>query len=518
MDIVLTETSANRLFGSVDQAMNSMMKISGNTFHVSAVIKDLPDNTHISFTAYTRHESLPEGAKASGTNFFTYLKLQKDTDLNALQANLDAMIQQHVAQNPLYANIMMKQNISLISLADIHLHSNLIWEMKDNGSYRDVLLFSFLGGFILLMAVINYVNLATARSTLRSREIGMRKVIGASRKGLFEQIIIESLLVTLISFILAIAFTEIAAGFFSGILGVSLSTAVFLTPAGLLLILMVFIITALMAGLYPGFYLSSFNAIKVLKGEMVKGRKGKFLRQILVVLQFAITIFIVSSLIVINRQMNHMQNYNLGFEQQQVVLVRNLSSPIYRSFPEMRARLEQLSRIESAAGANFIYGGSNRVDLIREQGMSSETGVVVDFLTVDDRFLDVLRIDILQGRNFFSDSETDINEALILNQSAVKALGFEEPLEKNLQHFVYTAKLIGVIKDFHIKSLHQEINPLVLMFAQRGFPHIYMRVNPGSFEELTSDISRVMNQFDPFLYSRYHFHGRTNPESLSEGA
>jgi putative ABC transport system permease protein len=261
-NIVLNESTARRLAGDPLDALHQMITIQDETYQVSGIMKDLPDNTHFAFNAVARQERLPDQIKASGTNFFTYLKLNPDTDISALEDKLDHMVADHVAHNPIYDGLHFIISNKLMRVSDIHLHSNLIWELRANGRYRNVVIFSLLGVFILLIAIINYVNLATARSTLRSKEIGLRKVVGASRRGLITQIIAESLAITVISFLLAFAFAEIASGYFSQALGITFKTSVFLSTKGLVLVASILILTTLLAGLYPAFFMASFNPVK----------------------------------------------------------------------------------------------------------------------------------------------------------------------------------------------------------------------------------------------------------------
>lgn len=384
-----------------------------------------------------------------------------------------------------------------MKLSDIHLHSNLVWELKSNGSHKNVLIFSVLAIFILFIAIINYVNLATARSNLRSKELGMRKVVGASRGKLVRQILFESFFITLISFFLAFALYEIFAGFFSQNLGIHFKTAILLNTKGMLVVFMLLFFTSFLAGLYPAFYMSAFDPVKILKGQMVKGTKGKQFRRVLVIFQFSITIFIISSLLVITKQLRYMQSSDLGFDKEQVLIVRNVSSRIWQSFPEASHELESRSGIMRAGGANFIYGTGNRIDMIAEKGVSKESGVTADILTIDSGFLDLMGIKLIQGRNFDPDSEIDLHEGFILNQTAVKALAMEDPLNKPLDLFGRQGPLIGIIKDFHLKSLHQPVEPLVFIFAKSGFPHIYLKVSPGDFGKIQQEITEVLNNFDP---------------------
>ncbi len=496
--IVLNERTATRLTGDPLDAMHRTLTVQGQNYEITGIFEDLPENTHFQFNAISNHVNLPEQIKASGANFYTYLKLVPGADPKALEEKLDQAAAEFIRTNPLYEGLEFHVAHSLMQVSDIHLHSNLVWEMKDNGNWRNVVIFSLLSAFILFVAIINFVNLSTARSMLRSKEIGVRKMAGASRGMLIRQIMTESLLITLLSFMAAIVLTEVFSAYFADSLGTHLSLSAFFSLQGLLVMIVVFLITSILSGLYPAFYLSSFDPVTTLKGEVVKGSRGQVFRRVLVVFQFAITLFVISSLLAIGEQTRYMQTRDPGFDKEGVMILRNLPGRVWQSFPAARARLETIPRIVSAAGSNYIYGGNNRLDLIAEAGADkSAAGITVDVITVDHRFFEVMGLGLAEGRNFRDDSEMDVQSAFILNETAVNALGFEEPIGKQLDLFNIQGPLIGVVQDFNLKSMHQSIEPMAMIYAQTGFPHMYLRVMPGDFESLQADITEAMREFDP---------------------
>ncbi len=495
--IVISEATAARLAGDPLDALHQMIRVQGQTYHISGIFKDLPDNTHMALHAMAHHDNLPGQAKASGMNFFTYLKVTPGTDIAALEKSLDEIAMEFVRTNPIYEGVSFNVEHQLMNIGDIHLHSGLVYEMKDNGSWNTVLVFSLLSLFILFVAIINYVNLATARSMLRSKEIGVRKVAGASRGNLIRQIMTESFLTALLAFVVAFLLAEVFSARFAQSLGVTLSINTLLSLRGLLVMVFILGVTGLLSGLYPAFYLSSFDPVRTLKGEVVKGNKGQFFRRALVVFQFTITLFVISSLLVMTRQLRHVQDSDLGFDQEEVIILQNLSGRLWQSFPAVSSRLGTIPRVMSAGGGNFIYGGDNRIGLVSEMGERMDSGVIADIITVDHGFLEVMGIELLEGRNFHPGSEMDVQSALILNESAVSALGFEEPLGKQLDIYNIQGPLIGIVSDFHMKSLHQTIEPLVMNYAQVGFPHIYLKVTPGDYQSLIHDITEALNEFDP---------------------
>ncbi len=495
--LVLTRSSAERLFGDPLQALNQVVTIQDERFFVTAIMEDLPENTHMQLNALGNEAFLPDQMKISGTNFYTYLRLHPQADPSVVVGGLDRLAMESVRTNPLYDGVSFVLEHSLMPLTDIHLHSDLIWEMRDNGSYRTVVIFALLSVFILLVAIINFINLATARSMLRSKEIGIRKVSGANRGMLIRQIMSETAIISLVSILLALAVAEILSSIFSQSFGLYLTLGSFFSPRGLLVILSVFVLTAGLSGLYPAFYLSSFDAAKTLKGELVKGRQGQWFRRSLVVFQFVITIFVLSSLWVITRQIQYMQSRDMGFAQEEVVVIRNLSTRLAQSFPSVRAELEMLPQVSRAGGASFVFGGNNRVDLVSELGADKESGVTCDIVFVDEAFLELMDIRLLEGRFFYGGSDMDVQSAFILNERAVRGLGMDDPIGRQLDLFGVEGPLVGVVEDFHFKSLHQRIEPLAILFFRTGFPHIYLRVLPGDTRGLAAAITDVLASFDP---------------------
>ncbi len=495
--MVLTRSSSRLLFDSPSEAYGQMVTFNDSTYQVTAVIEDIPDNSHIHFTGLIPHYGQAEPAKRSGYNWYTYYKLRSGTDLEQFAKKLDDISIHRVIQgNPMFEGITINQESYVMNIADIHLNSSYIWEMKENGNKRNLMIFGALSIFVLVVAVINFVNLATARSSLRSKEIGVRKVCGATRFSLVRQFLAESFLVTLIAFFLAMGMAEIFKDYFTNSLGLVVESSVFFTPGGIGVLLAIFMLTGFLAGMYPAMYLSSFEGVKILKGEQVKGTGGKGFRRSLVVFQFLITIVLLSSLWAVNRQVKHLQAQDMGFDQEQVLVVRNVSHQISGAFQAVCAQLENQTRVESTAGANFVFAGSNRVDLIREEGMAMESGVTADIINIDHDFLDLLDLDLLKGRNFHEGSQMDIQSAFILNETAVQALSFDSPLDKNLDLFGARGPLIGVVKDFHLKSLHHNVEPLVFMYAPSGFPHIYLKVSPGNMQQVLQQVSGVLAEFD----------------------
>ena len=495
--LVLTYSLAEKLFDAPLLAIDQLVQVYDNTYKVTAIIEDVPENSHMAFNGLISMLDIPDAMKVAGFGFFTYFSLMPNARISDLEERLSAISEQVGLTNPYYQGETMPFDTRLVNLADIHLTSNLIWEMKPNGSLRNVQIFTAMSVFILLLALINYINMATARSSLRAKEIGLRKVAGSSRAGLIRQFMVESFVVTLMAFLLALILAENFSGFFSQRLGIDINSGILFTPRGLITLIAMLIITSTLAGVYPAFYLSSFNPVSILKGEMVKGTKGQFFRRALVVFQFAITIFLVSSLLVIAMQLRFMLKQSLGYEKESVMIARDVSIPIRRALPTVVARLEAIEGVNALAPASFIIGETNHIEVVSEYGKSNSPVVKADILMIDHKFIPVMALHLAEGRNFYPDSELDAQGAYILNKAAVTALGLEDPLKSRLNFTDKPGPIVGVVENFQFKSLHNPIEPIVFMYARRNHQTFYMKLGTQNMQRIRNEVSAVFYDFDP---------------------
>lgn len=503
--LVLTYSIAQSLFENPLLSINQTIQVNDINHQVTAIIEDLPENTHMTFNGLASMHDVHEGMKESGFSFFTYLKLNPGTDIESLEAQLSHLAEQVVLANAYFKGESMPIDVRLKRLSAIHLTSNLIWEMKGNGSQRNVQIFSAMSVFILLLALINYVNMATAKSSLRAKEIGLRKVAGSSRSCLIRQFMVESFMITFLAFIMALLLAENFSGFFSGRLGINIHAGLMYTANGLLALAGLFVFTSIIAGLYPAFYLSSFNAVSILKGEMVKGTRGQFFRRSLVVFQFAITIFLLSSLLVLAMQLRYMVRQGLGYEKEYVMIARDLPGPVRRSFADVATRLEALEGVAEVSGANFLFGESNHIEVISEHGNSNDKVVTADILSVDEKFIPMMQISIDEGRNFHSSSEFDAQGAYVLNKAAVAAMGLNDPMQSRINVAGNVGPVIGVVDDFQLKSLHNAIDPMVFRYTRTSFPQLYIKLHPGNMLQMRESISGIFNEFDPTWFPNLMF-------------
>jgi putative ABC transport system permease protein len=470
LSVVLTESFAKKYFGDVDPMGKSLTIDRNASVNVSGIVQDVPPQSHFKFDFLLSLRSLSRNASTADLdgnwgwyNFYTYVKTRSDVPENELNRKIQTVFNSHQPTND---NVFYTQKLA--GLKGIHLNSHLKWELSPNGDRLYVIAFLTIALSVLAIAGINYVNLSTGRSSLRTKEVGLRKVVGAERRSLIVQFMAESVFMTFGASIAAIGLTELALPFFNEITQKNLSlfsvgsTWIWVTMIGATVVL------GLLAGLYPAAYLSSFQPIEALKKLNAVAGMGFNLRKMLVVFQFSLSIMLIVGLLIVHRQMEFMQDAKLGFDKDQVVVIRNARALPDRGEP-MRAALERIPGVQNVAVCDGMIGGQNWTNSLRQKG--SDNSQLVNFLSVGYGFLDVLGIELKEGRDFSPAFPTDTLDAIILNETAVRQLGVHEPavgqqiIWAENQDTTYYAGIIGVVKDFHFTSLHQEIKPFAFVIT-----------------------------------------------------
>jgi putative ABC transport system permease protein len=525
--VVLTEQTAKRYFGSPAAAMGKVLETEGNQhFTVTAVCKDLPDNSHMAYDLLISAASFPvKEPNYIGFSDYTYLLLNKDADPVALESKLPAIVEKYVSGvisrsfGISYQQFRAAGNgyhYYLQPLRRIHLISDLEAELRPNGSLRAIYIFGIIAVFILCIACINFVNLSTARSVERAKEVGIRKTFGSEKRSLVLQFLVESALVSLLGLLLSFLLMWLLLPIFNQLSGKDLSLQPYLKPVRLGLLLLFGAVVGLVAGVYPAFVLSSFQPIKVLKGKLKSNKYGAALRNGLVIFQFAISIVLIVCTITVNRQMQYMLGDRLGFRKDRIIgigrtdLVGNRTSAF-------RNQLAGIAGIEMVSGANNLPGDQLFFGATFQPyaGHQSATGRGI---IVDDKFADLLGLEMKEGRFFSRDFPTD-SLAIILNESAVAALGLKEPvvgsrLTSPIGLFnapdgtpnVY--KVIGVVRDFNYQTLHVAIAPLFFADAikfGKATPLTAVRVKGDQFGATLAAIQQTWRQFVPDRPFHYSF-------------
>jgi putative ABC transport system permease protein len=511
--IVLTETTARQYFGRTDVVGQTLIFNDSIVNRITGVIKDIPKQSHFNYGIFLSMSSLPESRDDSwlGGGFNSYFLLRPGADYKKLQTKISDLMRKHVGES--FGNIEAFEKsgnritADLSPLTSIHLMSNRQQELSANGNSQYVYIFSGIALLILLIACVNFMNLSTARSASRAREVGVRKVLGSGRASLIIQFLTESVLVTFVSTVLALALTYLCLPLFNQLSGKELSftaqTFTWLAPSSLALIIIVGFIT----GSYPALVLSSFQPIAVLKGRLSQGMKGSGFRSFLVVFQFSISIFLIIGTLVIFTQLKYIHSKNLGYDRNQVLIIKN-TTPLGEKAKLLKQDLLQINGVADATLTNYLPTANKRrmSSLVPTPSFDQKTAVLTEFWPVDENYLGTLGIKLIAGRNFSSRMATD-SMGLIVNEAAVRLFGFKDPLNKSLYRFAGPMQqyhIIGVIRDFNFTSLRENVTPLALTFGgSQGA--LSLRVNTANLPGMLAQIRKSWKTFAPDQQLDYSF-------------
>jgi putative ABC transport system permease protein len=515
--LVMTKQTARKYFGGQDPVGKSL-RVENDTvlYTVTGVMEDVPHNSHINFDMIGSINTLRfhDDPFWLNHNFYTYILLKKGTNPGQLEQKFDLMVEKYVGPQvqqmlgvPLEEFLGKGNAIEYFMqpLTDIHLKSHLQYEIEANSDIKYVYIFSVVALFILIMASINYTNMATAKSASRSMEIGIRKVSGATRRSLKYQFLIESVLLAFVSLFFAIVLVELLMPSFNNLVQLELGMHYFDTWYTFPVLILLVVLVGLMAGTYPAFFLSSFHPVSVLKGKFCQGRSSISIRKVLVISQFVISIVILLATFTVYNQLNYMQNKELGFEKDNILVVRrsdglgdNMESfkQEVKKYPDVLG----VSNSITMPGRNFsnnafFLPGSSNTKLLHQAWISFDYEKVFDF-------------ELLKGRFFSREFPSDSN-AIVINQKAVKTLGFgDDPLGKVVlrpageDREMQELKVIGVVKDFHFKSMHIPVEPACFtMMGGNWEGYVFVKIN-GNNKSQT--IQQVQNTWESFT-SEYPF-------------
>ncbi|MCE7995203.1 MAG: FtsX-like permease family protein [Roseivirga sp.] len=483
--IVINESMARKIFKD-ENPMGQTIKSDRNqgmTLQVTGVYKDVPKASHLIADALISWKTIfPEDDPWGAWGVFSYVLVQEGVSQEALQTKLDSTTAKHL--DPVTERFNVKVKMAALPLESIHLTSDFEHEPEPLGSIQYVQIFTAIAIFLILIASINYMNLATARSVKRSMEVGLRKVMGAKRGGLIAQFLTESILITLISLMLSLLIIIIVVPGINDLVGTHLAIEGLLHPNVILTVIGIVIITGFIGGCYPAFFLSSFKPAAVLKG--VGGKSGsKLLRKVLVTLQFSISIFMLIGTFVIYSQMQFIRNKDLGFDKEQLMLINFRSSEDREKWPVLRNELVQNINIAGAASSSSTPGDghpTNSLLIETEEGTMENRGIFN--YRVDYDYFSALGVEVVEGRNFSWDFPTDSSQAVMVNEAMVRRMNWTNPIGKKVRlsrnDSVPPALVVGVVKDFHQQSLYEPITPL--MFRPN-------RVNGFALVKITGDVN-----------------------------
>ena len=510
--VVISDEMAAKYFGE-ENPLGKMIDFGSQTeLMVRGIYKKMPENSSVQIDMmadFSLIEAFWGGydnlMRAWGSNSFqTLFTLLPDGRTEEIERRIEDVLISYLGENSPNFNRLHIQKFT-----DIHLHSNLADEQGENSDITYIYIFSSIAILILTIACINYMNLATARSANRAKEVGMRKVFGAGKSNLINQFMVESVVLVLFAVVLAAVATAVILPFFREFSGLQLEFDL-LSNLGLIgIILGAAILVGVFSGSYPAFYLSSFQPLRVLKGKLTSGAKSGLLRRVLVIVQFTISVILIVATIVVYNQLNYIQNKNLGYDRDQMMIL-GTNQQIGAQYETFKNELLKIQGVKSVGGSSRVPSGQ----LLDSQGAQAEvngemlpTQVVIKVLSVDPDFVPTYSMEMASGRNFSMDFSTD-SAAFVLNEKSVEIIGWEsaeDAVGKNMVYSGVRGKVIGVVKDFHFESLQSEIVPMILVNRPNRMNFLSIKIEGSELRNSVDEIEEAYAKFSPNMPISYNF-------------
>jgi putative ABC transport system permease protein len=500
--LVLTEKTAKQIFGQQDPIGQSLKLNNKNSFIVRAIVEDPPPNSSLQFdalpsfpTLYT-YDNMHMGWNG-GYAYTTYILLHKDAKPEQIYANLEPFLDKHI--NNLYKQFGTSLNFYFDPLTDIHLFSKA--EGKNTG-LSNIYIFSSIAIFILIIACVNFMNLSTARSSRRAREVGIRKVLGGTRATLRWQFLAEAMIISFAALVVALILVELVQPIFNEIINKDLSLYSKGNLGLLLGLFILILIVGLISGSYPAFYLSSFKPIDVLKGGWISSNSKSFFRNALVIFQFFITIVLVISTIVIYKQLGFIKKQELGYNKEQIVYLPLTSENSRNKIQGLKNEIRGLASVQAVGATSAMPGLGFTKNGYFPEGYNEP--VMINVVDVDEDFLDVMQIDLLDGESFSLAGKAD-DKAYLINEVLVKEMGWQEPMTKTIKRDG-EHKIIGIVKDFNFAPLFSNVKPLIITNKPwDGFSYLALRMNMNDLPAGLKSIENIWQKILPNEPFDYHF-------------
>ncbi len=508
--VVLSRQMAIKYFGSDWQRSvvtgQSLDINNGKNFRISGVMEDLPDNSHIQFDFVASFSSLPESNKEPGwdnSGYYTYVMFSSAVSLDELKEQLSITVEKKFGKDFPVA-------LDAEALQDIYLYSKYGSGWGNEADIDYVYIFSAIASLILIIACINYMNLITAKSIERAKEVGLRKVLGANRGQLFAQFMSETFIITMIALIIGYAGAQLLIPFFNNLSGKVLDAHYLLEGKTLLMVLGLGLMVSLMAGIYPAIILSGYIPIKVLKGKFMNSGSGTILRKTLIVFQFAVSMLLICGTLVIYQQLNYIQDKRLGYEKDNVIIIR-LDNDAKKNLDVIKNEIASLRDVKGVTAVNEPINKINfgtTFNVVGKDELNDRQIIIAN--KVDENFLPMFEFELLAGRNIDKISETDNSYYYVLNQSASQFFGWkpQEAIGNKLRIWGSdTGTVIGVIKDFHFSSLREKIEPLVL-FSDNGsffYDRLMIKISNENITNTMTDIEKKWKTLVPHRPFEYEF-------------
>lgn len=506
--MVLTQTLAEKYFGKNKPAVGkSLQNGNGDVYKITGVIKDVPKNSHLLFNALISVTSLPKDFANNWGNFsyYNYVLLKPNTSATAFEKKLLPMYDKYMASIFKQFNVSIRYGVQPITA--IHLHSDLQNEPEELGSMSYIYIFSAVALFMIIIACINYMNLTTARSARRAKEIGIRKVTGSSKTQLVAQFLVESTLTALFALLLSIGFIALFLSTFNSIAGKFINFSTLFEPGTLLILLLLVLLVGLIGGSYPAFYLSKFNPVHVLKGSLSKGSSNVALRRTLVVVQFTISMIMLICTWVVYGQLQYLRSKDLGFNRDYVLsLTANTNKDIRSNITAFKNEVKDKPNVLSVSTAEATPGRGINFNLFTIETKNGFIDKGVDVYGVDEDYFKTLGIEVKKGRNF--SGLPDTLHGMIVNEAMAKEFGWDEPLGKRVKFPGDTSgqylEVVGVVKDFNQKSLYNPITPLIIYYRPYS-NNIQLKLDGKNLTGTIAGIEKLWKKSFPELPFQYTF-------------
>jgi putative ABC transport system permease protein len=519
--VVITKAAALKYFSEEDPIGKTLTMNNRVDFRVTGLAENVPNNTHFHTDFFASLVTIPDSRSPNwfSNPYHTYIVIREGNSADELRSKLPGIITKYIGpQTQKVMGITMEQFLAsgntfgyfLQPVKDIHLHSDLEYELEPNGNVTYIYIFSAIAFFILVIACINFMNLATARSANRAKEVGVRKVLGSTRSRLVQQFLLESLLLSFVSFFFAVVVVELMQPVFNALSGKQLNISL---PGNWILLpgfMVVMLFVGALAGSFPAFFLSSFQPISVLRGKLIAGMKSSWLRNGLVVFQFTISIILLIGTFVIYHQLEYTRNKKLGFKKEQILVIERAHN-LGQQKEAFRKELLKYPGVINVAYSNSIPGRHFGDYTHVAEGGSVDEMVRMFLLYSDFNYLDTLQMEMVSGRYFSKDRPADRN-TVILNETAVQTLGLEDPVGKRLirgslapgKSEIFT--IIGVVKDFNFESLHRKIRPLAMyLLPDEYLRYISVRTRPENISQTLAFLENKLKAFVPGQPFEYFF-------------
>ncbi len=513
--VVITKPIAEKYFGAEDPMGKTLRFEGAHDLKVTGVFASMPKNSHLQFdflASFSTVTGIQDGRKPEGWNWnpcWTYLLLTPGTQPDPLTVRLPEFVTKFFPDN-----IRDRTSLHLQPLTDIHLHSHLDYEIQPNSDITYIYIFAAIAAFVLLIACINYMNLATARASRRAREVGVRKVLGAARALLIRQFLGESFIVSMLAVVLALPLVNFGLPVLNTFLDKSISMDISGNPLLIVTLIGITLFVGFFAGLYPAIVLTAFRPVQTLSNRIVHDKIDitVFVRKVLVVLQFVISVGLIIGTLVVQKQLRYVQQSNLGFTKEQVVMVNMFRTNIASRYDDIKNRLLAHPNVLQVTTSEDVLGSKCQTNPFKPEG--STEFQQFQRLMVGYDFVETFELELVAGRSFQKAFPTDDSLSIVINESMVQHLGWENPQEalgKGLSGSRQTQMVIGVLKDFHYNSLHAPVGPFVLDIADTERQHNFfdrylaVRISPTDLQETIAHLKKEWETFLPDRSFEYFF-------------